>query len=534
MLPGSALAAPASPQHWQQEPDASPYDTTNLLFLPAVSAGVANRSVVASDHTPPPTAVTVAGNLQGELGCPGDWQPDCAATHLVYEGGDDVWQAVFNVPAGNWEYKAALNNSWDENYGANGVPNGPNIPLTVDSGATKFYYDHKSHWITSNRNAVIVTAPGSYQSEIGCPGDWQPDCLRSWLQDVDGDGTYSFTTDQIPAGNYEAKAAINEGWDENYGQGGVPGGANIAFTVPANATVTFSYRHDDHVLNIQVQGGGSAPDNNVEYFGLGHNSHDALYRVPFGAVTPGTEVILRFRTYHNDVTGVRARIWNTTASAQSFRELARVTAGVSCYDENQPDKLCDFWQTTVSANAPTTLYYRFIVQDGTATAYYDDDDFRNGGWGEALPQVRDNGYAVTVYDPAFQPVDWMQGAVVYQIFPDRFRDGRSDNNAATNEPRYGYPDNPLDQIIRKSWGELPEGYCRAYQFAAEPCNEAPRGRDYFGGDLRGIQQRLNYLKALGVDVIYLNPIFEAASNHAYDTQDYYQIDHFFGTNKEFE
>ena len=56
----------------------------------------------------------------------------------------------------------------------------------------KFYYAHGTHWVADNVNTVIATVPGSFQSELGCPGDWQPDCLRSWLQDPDGDGIYSF------------------------------------------------------------------------------------------------------------------------------------------------------------------------------------------------------------------------------------------------------------------------------------------------------------------------------------------------------
>ena len=93
---------------------------------------------------------------------------------------------------------------------------------------------------------MIAVAPGSFQSELGCPGDWDPGCLRSWLEDPDGDGIYTFETTALPAGSYETKVAINESWDENYGAGGVPGGANIAFTVPAdNAKVTFTYDADD-------------------------------------------------------------------------------------------------------------------------------------------------------------------------------------------------------------------------------------------------------------------------------------------------
>ena len=125
--------------------------------------------------------------------------PDCAATHLAFDPADDVWQGTFDVPAGDWQYKAALNNSWTENYGANAQNNGGNISLNLGAAASvKFYYSHETHWITSNKNAVIATAPGSFQHFLGCPGDWQPDCLRSWLQDPDGDGIYSFPTTLDP------------------------------------------------------------------------------------------------------------------------------------------------------------------------------------------------------------------------------------------------------------------------------------------------------------------------------------------------
>src|SRR5262249_34308929 len=149
------------------------------------------------------------------------------------------------------EYKAALNNAWDENYGLHAAFNGPNIPLTAPGGPVKFYYDHKTHWATDTKSSVIATAPGSFQSELGCPGDWQPDCLRSWLEDPDGDGTYTFTTTALPTGSYQAKVAINESWNENYGAGGVPGGANIPFAVPYdNAPMTFSYDGSTHVLTV--------------------------------------------------------------------------------------------------------------------------------------------------------------------------------------------------------------------------------------------------------------------------------------------
>jgi hypothetical protein len=114
----------------------------------------------------------------------------------------------------------------------------------------KFYYDYETHWVADNVGKVIATVPGSFQSELGCSGDWQPDCLRSWLQDPDGDGIYGFSTTTLPPGDYEAKVAHNESWDENYGAGGVPNGPNIQFTVGTCDTVTFTYDPATHLLTI--------------------------------------------------------------------------------------------------------------------------------------------------------------------------------------------------------------------------------------------------------------------------------------------
>ena len=116
-------------------------------------------------------------------------------------------------------------------------------------------------------------APGSFQSELGCPGDWDPTCLRSWLQDPDGDGIYAFETTALPQGSYETKVAINESWNENYGQGGVLNGSNIAFTVPSDhAKVTFSYDSGSHVLSVVVAVDHGAPG------GPGAESHFDLAR----------------------------------------------------------------------------------------------------------------------------------------------------------------------------------------------------------------------------------------------------------------
>ncbi|MCD4686468.1 MAG: pullulanase-type alpha-1,6-glucosidase, partial [Anaerolineae bacterium] len=203
---------------------------------------------------PNPDIVAIAGTIQSALGCSGDWQTDCEATYLQYSAADDLWMAIWDLPAGSYEYKAALNGTWDENYGAGAEPGGANILLELaEDTSVTFFYDHKTHWVSDNVNSILANVPGSYQATIGCPGDWAPDCLRSLLQDPDGDGVYEFSTFLVPPGEYEAKVAYNQSWDLNYGMDGAPGGANIPFSVPGvGHDVTFSYNTGDNVMTITV------------------------------------------------------------------------------------------------------------------------------------------------------------------------------------------------------------------------------------------------------------------------------------------
>src|SRR5437763_392198 len=235
--------------------------TLRAVLLALAPAALVLLPASTASSTPTPTSVRMAGDLQSELGCSGDWDPACANTHLTYDAADDVWQGAFSLPAGNYQYKAALNNSWDENYGLHAVLGGDNIPLSLPQAANvKFYYDHKTHWITDSHNSSIAVAVGDFQSALGCTGDWQPDCLRSWLEDPDGNGTATFETTALPAGSYQAKVAVNEGWQENYGAGGVPNGDNIPFSVPTDhAKVTFTYDTTSHALTISVADPQGAP-----------------------------------------------------------------------------------------------------------------------------------------------------------------------------------------------------------------------------------------------------------------------------------
>ena len=123
-----------------------------------------------------------------------------------------------------------------------------------------------------------------------------------------------------------------------------------------------------------------------------------------------------------------------------------------------------------------------------------------------------NAFQLTVFSNDYQTPEWFKGGVMYQIFPDRFY-------------KYGTMPDIKGRIQRKDWGGLP---------SFRP-NEKGKvlNNDFFGGNLKGIEKKLPYLKSLGVTIIYLNPIFEAASNHRYDTSDYMKIDPFLGTEEDF-
>ncbi len=203
------------------------------------------------ENIPPPEIVSLAGTFQTQLGCPGNWNTDCEATSMTYDAEDDLWTTTLELEAGSYEYKAPLNGTWADNYGLNAEYYGENIPLEVaEAGPVTFWYDHKTRWVSDSINSLIANVSGDFQDEIGCPGDWQPDCLRSLLEDPEGDGIYQFVTGSIPAGDYEAKVAVNQSWDENYGDGGVADGPNIPFSVPENVAVIFTWDPNTGLLEI--------------------------------------------------------------------------------------------------------------------------------------------------------------------------------------------------------------------------------------------------------------------------------------------
>ena len=194
-----------------------------------------------------PAAVSIPGSHGSEIGCPdsstdggtdpGDWDPGCEQAQLGLDSDDDIWKTTVSPAASGYAFKAAINRGWDENYGQGGVRNGGDIGYTAPGGPISFYYDHRTHWVTNDVLSDIVTVAGDFQIAMGCGADWDPGCMRAWLQDPDDNDVYTLSTTEVPAGTYQAKAVVDFDWNQSYGDGA----ANRVFSVAAGEATTFRF-----------------------------------------------------------------------------------------------------------------------------------------------------------------------------------------------------------------------------------------------------------------------------------------------------
>lgn len=230
------------------------------------------------------------------------------------------------------------------------------------------------------------------------------------------------------------------------------------------------------------------------------DSRKSLYKSKFGAVKSGEVLTLRL-VLHND-----AHVYDAflTYYEDSNSEIHEIKLTPGDFIDDYRIYYCD-----ISFN--TGLYfYRFRYTSEYGEFFV--TTFKNN-----LGIVSNKGkwWQLTCYDSSFKTPEWLSGGLIYQIFPDRFNSsGKEKKNI------------PVDRYIVSSWEKEPE-----YRQNNGPCS---LGNDYYGGDLEGITNKLSYLADLGVTCIYLNPIFEAHSNHRYNTADYFKIDPMLGNDTNLE
>lgn len=229
-------------------------------------------------------------------------------------------------------------------------------------------------------------------------------------------------------------------------------------------------------------------------------ARDERYRSPMGAVEQNTEVLFRI---------CLPREWHCSAA---FLQIAE-EGGMERYDgmfwAGMEGDTHEWWDCRFTPTSANLYWYSFAIDTAFGRRYL----VRQADSTAGLSDRYGAKWQLTSYKAEFSTPDWLCGGVMYQIFPDRF--------ASSGSPKEGVPS---DRNVHEKWGEQPEWRPDAQGIVWN--------NDYFGGDLKGIEQRLDRLAELGVTCIYLNPIFEAHSNHRYDTADYERIDPMLGSEED--
>ncbi len=418
------------------------------------------------------------------------WNP--ATNPMVYEG-NGIYACTFkNVAPANYEFKIAMG-SWDENYGQEGKAGGANYQVTVPErqDVTVRYNDISSHFAVTSVDYIIA--------DIGISGRNIEKGTK--FTDPGLAGIYTCVID-LPAGTYDDITITYAGKDYKMD----------SFTVDKDKPVTFYfdpstdiYYNDSTVTDI---------DSSKVYF----NSKDTSCKSVFGAAEEGQKVTYSIQT-GKDATRAQLIVKGPT---KHNVELKKTENGDTAN-----------WSGDLTIDTYGRYKYFFVVYYGTSVKIYCDDDGNYGsGMLTDISSLRT--YDLTVYKKGFKTPDWMKNGVVYQLFPDRFCNGDTNNDDAETSARGA---GNFEFIT--NWSTLPENPEQEQLNPDTYPSNAYKGdglysTEIYGGDLKGIINRMDYLKEVGVSIIYLNPVFSSISSHRYDTKDYMNIDPILGTMGDFE
>ena len=232
-----------------------------------------------------------------------------------------------------------------------------------------------------------------------------------------------------------------------------------------------------------------------------YNSRDEQFKRPVGAVRSGTDVSIDFLVSKNlDAKAMTMVLINDRDNSVSYHEMApsETAAETDAYN---------MWHLDFTTGDRGLYWYYFSIAapEGELKVGRSENN-------KAVITDEPRSWQQTVYNRQYDVPEWIRGGVFYHIFVDRF---------------YGIGNRLVEpyKITRTDWGGEPE-----YRANAEG---KILNNDFFGGNLAGIKEKLPYLEDLGVTCLYLSPIFEAFSNHKYDTGNYMNIDPMFGTEDDF-
>ncbi len=329
----------------------------------------------------------------------------------------------------------------------------------------------------------------------------------------------------------------------SFGAGHAPGNDEALVPGGGNATRAFD---GEHTLRLVVANGRArltiGPKTLADptrpavtdpvALGLRFDSRDLALKAPFGAVPAGSTArfaVAAPRGVERLTLVVESRLLEGNQDKLVYSEVARVPMRARGRGAQQR------WHASHRFATKGVYGYwfeaaiggvRYALQNNKDTVPWTRE---RGSGGHAMVDFLPDKLAAvrrlrqTVYDPAFKVPPWAQDAVYYQIFPDRFRNGDPGNDPVPGRDRHHAGtvekhDHWLDKPWRPGSGDG---------------SDAAYNNDFFGGDLAGITGKLDELKDLGVNTLYLTPIFRAASNHKYDTADYRHVDPAFGSDADF-
>ena len=242
-----------------------------------------------------------------------------------------------------------------------------------------------------------------------------------------------------------------------------------------------------------------------------HVTSRSEYRSPLGAVQLDGTVVLGIDVWGEDAVGATLRVW-TDERGEELLPMEGACEGdhVHYSVSYTPAQTGVVWYSFDLA-ASDGATWRYGAREGWTTG---EGDFAYGD---------PPSFQLTVYVPRQTQPDWYKNGIVYQVFPDRFARG-ADWRERVEKALAAHREGPA-RVLVEDW-DTPPTYRKSEDGDILEW-------DFYGGTLRGVREKLDYLADLGVTVIYLNPIFEAASNHRYDTADYLRIDPMLGDEEEF-
>ena len=474
------------------------------------------------DFTNPDTAKRELNDIEkvsGKIPVTFTYQPLTGGKHQVYLAGDfnnwaenktimeesdGIYEITLLLRSGKYSYKFIVDGKWI---------NDDNAQEFVDDGyggQNSIVFVGNKDDIDALRRVDFEHRPGHIVKEVylvGSLNDWN---LKSDRMVEISDGVYGISL-LLKPGEYQYKF-LEDGMNYITDQSATSfsddgfGGQNSVLIV------------DERYDKINIQKGDGL------FLDYGISMIQSLESV--NPLSP-TKIEFKAKAHMNDVEGI-ALLIKSGADNKLY-----------AMDKVAEDGSFEYFQKLILLKSEDEEFdYCFIYSDGEKSRYLVDSNFS-----EINNEDRYFHYSKSTVQPFFTP-DWVKDGVIYQIFPDRFYNGDQLNDPDFKEWYYdGVSTPPSDGELLKKYTEyyhLEDDWYNYSGLVKSPYHHPdgdgyqPDYNSFYGGDIKGLYQKLDYLEDLGITIIYFNPLFESKSNHKYDAVDYMKLDPHFGTEEEFK